>query len=330
MHIVRRHGIHAALAAGGFALGFLAAAFLWRNPDPVPYAIREYDGRYEFIRPLLICQTREDEETHELRSLEKHVNNVIAKAQKENKLLEASVYFRDLNTGDWMGVNELEPYTPASLLKVPIMIAYFKDAESNPDALSTMYAYDRRGYEDDPLVKKPLLVAGKRYTVLDLVRGMIIQSDNPAMDILQSNVNPSALEETYSALEIHSPYRFGDERYQISAKKYSLFFRVLYNGTFLNREQSNHALSILSESEFDLGIRAGTPSGVMVAHKHGVYGVTRGDSHITEVSDCGIVYNPSSPYLLCIMTRGTNAYELSGVLRSIAETVYQETNTKRK
>ena len=331
MHLVRQHWIHALLFVGGLALGLGTASLIGNDPGARQFAIREYDQRYEFIRPLLICQTSEEEETRELRSLEREVDRIIASAQKDNRLVSASVYFRDLNSGKWMGIDELEAYTPASLLKVPIMMAYFKDSEDHPDVLSARHTYDRRGYEDDPLVEKPLLVPNRRYTALELIRGMIIQSDNPAMDILQENANPSTLKETYSALEINDPYDFDAEQYQLSAKKYGLFFRVLYNGTFLNREKSNHALEMLSESEFDLGIRAGTPPSIDVAHKHGVYGHTENDgSHSSEVSDCGIVYNPSSPYLLCVMTRGTNAYALSDVIKDIAGAVYQEVATSNQ
>ena len=329
MDIVRNHWIHASLLVGGFALGIGAAHSLWNGTDSRQFAIREYDQRYEFIRPLLICQTREDEEARELHALEHKVNAIISEAHRDKKITSASVYYRDLNSGQWMGINELDTYNPASLLKVPIMIAYFKEAESDPSTLTASYVYSQQGYEKDPLVDNPLLKTEKEYTVLELIRGMIVQSDNPAMSILQSNANPQTLQETYAALEIDSPYDFDDEQYQLSAKKYGLFFRVLYNGTFLNREKSNQALEMLSQSEFDLGIRAGTPSGIDIAHKHGVYGGIQDGSHITEVSDCGIVYT-SSPYLLCIMARGSNAYTLSEVIERAAETVYHDVIANRK
>jgi len=312
------------LSLATFAAGFFAAYLILDGYGAKQFAIREYDQRYEFIRPLLICQANEEEETREFSSLERQVNSVIAAAKREGKVTSASVYFRDLNSGRWVGVNELETYSPASLLKVPIMMAYFKASEDDPTILETRYRYNRKGEEADPLVKDPLLLENRTYTALDLIRGMIVQSDNPAKDILEQNADVTSVFETYSALEINNPYDTDDELYKLSAKKYGLFFRVLYNGTFLNREMSNQALALLSESEFDLGLRAGTPTNIRVAHKHGVHGFTQDDgSHGVEVSDCGIIYNSSSPYLLCVMSLGTNAYVLSDVIKDIAETVYQ-------
>jgi len=54
-------------------------------------------------------------------------------------LQDGSVYFRDLNNGMWFGINEGVFYRPASMLKVPVMIAYFKLAESTPAILAKKY-----------------------------------------------------------------------------------------------------------------------------------------------------------------------------------------------
>jgi beta-lactamase class A len=318
-----RYRSHIILTATGIAVGFLSAPLFWDEQESGQFAIREYDQRYEFIRPLLICQTSEDAEAEEFNSLKRQVDEVISAARKAKKLTTISVYFRDLNSGRWIGINELEMYSPASLLKVPVMMAHLKKAEERPEALQIKYRYTKGSEEDDPLIQKPLLVDNHMYTAFDLIRGMIIQSDNVATQMLETIADQSILEETYGVLELKNPYDTGDELYQLSAKKYALFFRALYNSTFLNREMSNQALELLSESEFSLGLRAGTPTNIKVAHKHGVRGIDDEDgSHIVEVSDCGIVYDPSSPYLLCVMSRGTNAYVLSDVIREIAEVVY--------
>lgn len=323
MSTIARHRLSILILFLGFGMGFFSA-HLTGNKEVGQFAIREYDQRYEFIRPLLICQAREDEETSEFKSLEREVNKIILAAQKQKKLTTASVYFRDLDSGRWVGINETENYTPASLLKVPIMMAYFKKSETDLDTLQARYAYVRPPADDDPLVQQPLLISDRNYSALDLIRGMIIQSDNSAMRILQAQVHQPSLDETYNALEIPNPNYSEDAPYQLSAKKYGLFFRVLYNGTFLNRASSNQALGILAESEFNLGIRAGIPAEIKVAHKYGVRGLTdEFGTHVVEQSDCGIVYNPGSPFLLCIMSRGNDAYILSDVIRQISEAIFR-------
>lgn len=311
-----------------FALGISLGYFLPHSHEVSQFAIREYDQRFEFIRPLLICQINESEEAEEFNSLESKVEQIIAAARDKGSIEYASFYFRDLTTARWTGVNGSETYTPASLLKVPIMMAYFKMSEGDPKVLAKRYYYVENDEEDD-LIEKPLLQSKRQHSVEDLIRAMIIQSDNSAMRILQDNVDQEILHETYAALGIEDPNTAG-EGYALTAKQYGLFFRVLYNGTFLSRELSNRALELLAESEFDLGLRGGTPESVKVANKYGVRGFTEEDgSHGVELSDCGIVYESSSPYLLCVMTHGDNAYVLADVIKSIAATTYQSVITER-
>ncbi|MBP9710674.1 MAG: serine hydrolase [Candidatus Pacebacteria bacterium] len=321
-----QYRIHALLVMGAFALGFLAAMTTSvQTRDTDDQAIREYDTRYQFIHPLLICQVDENEEAGELTSLDQKVGRLINASQDDGKIISASVYYRDLNSNRWMGVNELELYEPASLLKVPIMMTYLKQVGTDPDILETVYPYELREEAKDKLVQKPILVPNKSYTVLDLIRGMIIQSDNSAKDILEEHADQKSLDQTYHILGLKDPYESESGLYQLSTKSYALFFRVLYNGTYLGRRMSNTALQILSESEFVLGLRAGTPENIAVAHKYGVRGLTESNgTEGVELSDCGIVYHPDSPYLLCVMTHGTDPYVLAGVIKDVAETVYKE------
>jgi beta-lactamase class A len=309
---------------GAFTLGFLLAyAMSTEDGADRSLAIREYDKRYEFIRPLLICQIDEQTENSELKSLEQGIEGIVARAKEAQTVTSGSVYFRDLNSGRWMGINELEPHSPASLLKVPVMMAYFKDSEDNPKILETRYTYVRKPDDVNPLIGERLLQSNTSYSVQELIRGMIVQSDNSAKDVLTSNANQSILKETYNVLGIRDPYSTDVEAYEISAKTYGLFFRVLYNGTFLSRGMSNRAAELLSEVEFDKGLRAGTPTSVKIAHKYGVRALQQENgSTKVELSDCGIVYD-RSPYLLCIMLEGSDPYVLADVIKTIAETVYR-------
>lgn len=45
------------------------------------------------------------------------------------------VYVRNLNNGPWFGINENEKYSPASLMKVPILMTFLKWIELDPSIL---------------------------------------------------------------------------------------------------------------------------------------------------------------------------------------------------
>lgn len=305
-----------------FGSGFFLSNYYSSKPVE-SIAIREHDERYEFIRPLLICQINEQSEDKEFKSLEQTTEGIVARAAAEGRAASVSVYFRDLNSGRWMGIKELEQHAPASLLKVPIMMAYLKAAEDSRDILEKWLFYSANPNDRNSLITTPLLISGQGYTIDDLIRGMIIQSDNSAKDILEGHADPDILAKTYAVLDIASPY-LNDDEYKISAKSFALFFRVLYNGTYLNREMSNYALSLLSKAEFDLGLRAGTPEDISIAHKFGSrINETVDGSKTVELSDCGIVYEPSSPYLICVMAKGENPYILAEVISEIASAAYK-------
>lgn len=254
------------------------------------------------------------------------VDGVISSATESGDVDLVSVYYRNPGNGHWFGINESEKYLPASLLKVPIMIAYFKKAESDPKVLTERLTYT--GPEPDAESKHDLsstLIPKQSYTVERLINEMIVESDNGAKDLLLRNIDAVSLEEVFTDLGIEVPPRQGGS-YGISAKIYSMFFRTLYSATFLNREMSEKALAILAHASFADGLVKGVPPGIVVAHKYGEHGVYSGDKEIgIEFHDCGMVYYPQHPYLVCVMTMGKNISSLEKMVQTISRLVYDET-----
>jgi beta-lactamase class A len=114
-----------------------------------------------------------------------------------------------------------------------------------------------------------------------------------------------------------------DDASQVSPRAYASFFRRLYNATFLTRELSERALDILSKTDFADGLRAGVPADVVVAHKFGERGIYE-DGRVVgvELHDCGIVYAPAGPYLICVMTGGSDEKTLEAIICEISARVW--------
>jgi hypothetical protein len=47
-----------------------------------------------------------------------------------------------------------------------------------------------------------------------------------------------------------------------------------------------------------------------------------------QLHDCGIVYYPHKPYLLCVMTRGKSSDDNSKMIAEISKLVYREVDTQ--
>ena len=107
---------------------------------------------------------------------------------------------------------------------------------------------------------------------------------------------------------------------------YSVFFRVLYNATYLSINHSELALKILGDTKFAEGLRAGVPEHVAIAHKFGyrrMDGALR-DTPSSQLHDCGIVYYPNKPYFICVMTKGNNINDLKAFIGEVSEAVYRD------
>jgi beta-lactamase class A len=86
---------------------------------------------------------------------------------------------------------------------------------------------------------------------------------------------------------------------------------------------SEKALSILSLSQYFQGLVAGVPNNIKIAHKFGERKFN--NTGETQLHDCGIIYAPKTPYLLCVMTKTNNNIDsASNVIKKISQTVYQK------
>src|SRR6185436_16358798 len=143
---------------------------------------------------------------------------------------------------------------------------------------------------------------------------------------LYSHIDQNLLVKFFSDFGILLPEGTGQPQDFISPKTYALFFRVLYGSTYLNRFDSEKALEILNKVEYKNALVAGVPSDIDVGHKFGEYGTLIGDQvQSREFHDCGVIYYPNHPYLLCVMTKGKDINHLQSVIKQTSEIVYKET-----
>jgi beta-lactamase class A len=235
----------------------------------------------------------------------------------EGKATSVSVYFRALSDGYMFGINEHDNYRPASLLKVPVMIAYLKMAQDTPAILQRKVLFAKK---IDPGVPNKIDVhiePGNTYTIQELVQQMIVHSDNDALILLVQNMNDSYYRGILKDFGVNNPAKIQVWDDYLSLSDYVRFFRVLYNASYLNKDMSQLALKYLSESTFSEGILSGT-NNVKVAHKFGEWFY----NGLYQLHDCGIVYFNNQPYILGIMTKGKNTEDLAKVIQGISHIVY--------
>ncbi len=311
------------LAIGAFAGSFFATRKYQTFIDGIHY-VREKSDKYSFVQPLLGVSMPNALTIGQFEPLVAKLKS-IAQPTVGKGVSRYSVYFRDLTDGHWAGINEAEEYNPASLLKLALAVAIYKEAESKPAFLSESRVYSSR----ISAITKSLefgsstaLKIGQSYTIDTLVKMMIIDSDNGAKDLLADSVDPHISDEVWSDLGIPLPE---DASYTISARRYSFFLRVLYSATYLSPDYSEKLLMLLSKASYNDGLRSGVPETIPLAHKFGEHVSVEGNGqNDIELHDCGIVYAPARSYLLCVMTEGNDLNGLQKLIASVSKAVYEE------
>ncbi len=325
------------IAISSIVLFFLGIGIGWyveKNITPrrafssATMTIRQSLPGYPLISPLLISENAALKNLPIYQKLRSDVNDYITKELQANDATNISYYFRNLQTGEYVGVNEEESYSPSSMLKVAVLETYLQNAEYDSSMLSKKFLLSKAGPDlDAEQYFKPSHTAdlGKEYSASDLINRMIIDSDNNAAAVLLNAVGHDELNDFYKNLkmpivDVSNP----DVIDYMSPEIYSRVFRVLYNSSYLVPDFSEQALELLSKTSFTQGIVSGVPASTTVAHKFGEKTIVSGfpTKTIRELHDCGIVYYPNAPYLVCIMTRGDDFTKLQNIISTISKSTW--------
>lgn len=287
--------------------------------------------KYPLVNASIVCDNPEVIRKTGYISTQTAIEGYIQNQKTNAGVEEVSVYFRDLNHGPTFGINESETFAPASLLKLPLAMVFLRSAEIQPEVLSAKIKIQKQGEAISAQRVKPRVSAqfDQTYTIEELLRIMIVHSDNIAYEALENFLSSSPHRanlrlETFRELGLINPVDSVDET--LSVRSYAAIFRILYNTSYLNADLSEKALSWLVEAEYADGLKRGVPAEVKVAHK---FGERFSGEDSKQLHECGIVYYPGNPYTLCVMVRGKDWEVLSQTIGNISQMVYKEVDSRR-
>lgn len=294
--------------------------------------IRQVSGENKYIRPLIGVESPEATRFGFYTDLKEDLEDIVKKSESKG-VTGVSVYFRDLNTSLWFGIHKDDFFYPASLLKLPFAFAAYKGVEKSEEQKNRMYTYTSEiaSINKNRLSAEPsILIIGKQYTVKELVTIMIENSDNGARDMLNIFTPQENVENVFATLGVNLPRVNTD--YLMTTEKYSMFLRMLYSASYLNEKNSNDLLTLLTETDFKVGITKLLPPTLPVAHKWGVINLPLDSNGVLmqQLHDCGIIYHEDSPYVLCIMTKGIDQVVLASTIASLSKEVYDYVEKESK
>ncbi len=289
------------------------------------HPIRQDNTKFQFIRPLLT--TEGDKEDLKWFPAERKMKADVEAKIAEFPDVKVGMHFVNLTNSGWFGINGSESFIPASLLKLPLYTSYLKLREEGKINFSEVINYAGTDFDKVQNLGTGKIQPGNSYTVQQLLTAMIVESDNNALELLYQYKQDS-LKDIFNDLQIDFP----DKREEIAMNDFvtprgiSRFLVVLYNSSYLTRDDSEEALALLSQTNFRDGIVAGVGDNVKVSHKFGEREVEGADG-VKELHDCGIVYHPKTPYILCVMTKGQDFEKQKEVIKSVSKVVYEHVST---
>jgi len=315
-----------ALTCTGIGL-FVGSQFLPKTDQTKTFQAPPKVINSELINPIHGFDLEIEKPDPKIGLLEQDLKILLSEENEHTEHNPVGIFFRELNYGGTsFGIHSDITFSPASLFKIPLMMAYFKQAEKDTNFLKTKIAYtESMGLNQHEFyTAREYIQPGNEYTIEQLIEYMIIHSDNEATSLLKENLDSAISNQTYINLGIAIPENNPEAEF-ITVRAYSSFFRILYNSTYLNEEYSSKALDILTKSDFRLALKKPIPNDIKVAHKFGER--TSSKSNLKQLHDCGIIYFPNHPYSLCVMTKGNDFSQQAEQISKISEIVYERIKT---
>ena len=270
-----------------------------------------------------------------LTELEAALSRQLDAARADGTVGRAAFYIRDLEDGPVASLLQDEAFAPASLLKLPVAMAVFDFAAEDPSILARQVNYSRAGVTNFSVPRQNFafatdLKADSPVALRELLRGSLTYSDNLAFFLVLEQMNfvvpdgQRALRRSAQELGIIDPPAEAED--VLTVHNYAALFRSLYRSSYLGPTDSNEILTWMSVSPFDVGLAAGLPKQVKIAHKFGERG---GEGNAKQLHDCGIVYLPGNPYQICVMSEGPAWAPLERFIATASSTTYQAFSARR-
>jgi len=211
------------------------------------------------------------------------------------------------------GRHQNEVFPAASLIKLPVILALYQQAEKGEISLESKYALVER----DKVVGAGVLQGqkvGTVYTYRQLAEYMGRDSDNTAFRAMRRILGDKVIEEAIKNLGMA---KTSLKKNETTPQEIGLLFKKLYLGKIVSGEHKEEILGFLTKTSFEDRIPVGVPEEVRVAHKIG--------TETNSFSDAGIVF-ADEPLVLVVMSKGARESEAKEVLPKITRAVWEFEN----
>ncbi|OKH25328.1 serine hydrolase [Chroogloeocystis siderophila 5.2 s.c.1] len=257
--------------------------------------------------------------TQEMSSLKTTVEQLAAK----QKNLLPGVFFLDLDTGAYLEINGNSTFASASMIKVPVLVAFFQDVDAGKIRLDERLTLKKElvGGGSGDMQYKPL---GTKFTALETATKMITISDNTATNLLIERMGgAAALNERFlswglPATQIRNLLPDLEGTNTTSPRDLAQLMALIDDGKLMSLRSRDRLLDIMRGTVTNTLLPRGLGEGARIAHKTGDIG--------SLVGDVGLVDMPSGKRYIAVamVKRPHNDGRAQELIRQISRAAYQE------
>ncbi|MDX2096971.1 MAG: serine hydrolase [Leptolyngbyaceae cyanobacterium bins.59] len=232
------------------------------------------------------------------------------------------VFMVDLDTGNYVEVNGANTFSAASMIKFPILVAFFQDLDAGKVRL------------EEPLVMEPQLVAsgsgtmqfrtpGTRFTALETATKMITISDNTATNMIIQRLGGMAeLNRRFqtwgmTGTILRNPLPDLEGTNTTRPQDMAHLMAQVSQGAIISLRSRDRLLHIMGRTETDTLLPRGLDQEASIAHKTGDIG--------SLVGDVGVVDAPNGKRYVAVamVRRPHNDNRAQELIRQISRASYK-------
>lgn len=239
--------------------------------------------------------------------------------------LSLSSYLYDLETHAYFNVNGSSPIPAASIIKIPVLVAFLQDVDAGRIRL------------DEPLAMKESQIAtgsgdmqdeppGTVYTALETASWMIVNSDNTATNMLIDRLGGAEkLNERFrswgmKSTQIRNPLPDLEGTNTTSPEDLVNLMAQINKGELLSLRSRDRMMAIMQRTYTKTLIPQGVGDGALVSHKTGDIGAMVGDAGLVDLP------NGKRYILVAMVQRPHNDGRAQELIRLTSRAVYDHLN----
>jgi len=219
------------------------------------------------------------------------------------------VYVYQLKDKNQYGLYEDEKFPAASLMKLPVMVCFYQEAEKGNLNPETKYVLK----ESDKVLGAGILQgksSGSTYNYRQLMEYMGQYSDNTAFKVIRQILGEEKIQQTIDDLEMK---KTSLKEFETTPADIGLLFQKLYQGKIISNENRDELFDFLTKTAYEDWLPKGIPNKIKVVHKIG--------RDTGTFSDAGFVF-ADKPYIIVIMSKEAREIDANEVLPKISGLVW--------